>query len=656
MTRIVQLAGVVGRKLNDGWSNALTGLGIHGKDKRLSMSYCWRPMTEMDCEHLYAVSDVARRVCDYVPDEGTREWIEVRAGAGGPNDPNAQAVVAEFERLHAREKLRQAWKWARSYGGAGVLVMVDDGLKLSEPMDLSRVRAVRSLVVVNRFELVSYDLIANMDDPNFGQVATYQLSPSSGDTSALASQMIHHSRVIRFDGALLPRRLWETNQRWHDSILNKMINAIRNYEGAHDSIASAVQDFRLVVLKLKRLADMVGSDEEGAKLLNDRIQLMNITKSTLNAIALDADNEALDHVGTDFANIEKVIEKIEGRLVTSTDLPHTIVLGEGATGSLSGGGESEDDNAKDFVSGQQELVLEPAIDRLLEIVQSAKMGPTRGVVIEDLDYEFKPLWQETEGEKATTHKTQAEADALYLDRGVLSPETVATSRFGGSTYSTETAAEESFAPGSDVAGKKPAAPNPFGGGNPDPNADPNLTDDEYDHAHSLYIDRVGFGYTSGANGEGDNHTHTMPNGVETGPSIPLFGGGHYHQIGTEAERYTSPAMALPMVAEMQAAVEEAKAAPESVEVEYDTKTGKLTIKGLGAGMAVQGAMVDKAQITRAADALEAVRKYADPKNHDEQPAKFRYLIRDAEDFKTGTIKAYLMPTKGVTVLVGELKQ
>ena len=42
-------------------------------------------------------------------------------------------------------------------------------------------------------------------------------------------------------------------------------------------------------------------------------------------------------------------------------------------------------------------------------------------------------------EVATIHKTQAEADQIYMQNGVLDPNEVAKSRFSGDEYTLETA-------------------------------------------------------------------------------------------------------------------------------------------------------------------------------------------------------------------------
>lgn len=578
--KMLQVARSVARTVrNDGWFNVLTGLGIQGKDKSMSMEYQWLRYNESSLEHLYAVDATARRIVDYVPDEATREWIEFKMSEGDNKDP-VKFAVEEFERLCAQHKFRDAFSWARLYGGAGLLVSVDDGKNLDEPLILEDIRSVRSLTLLNRFELPTAKIITDLESPDFGKQEVYDISPratvADGRKAGQYGMGVHHTRVIRFDGLPLPRRLFEQNDNWGDSVLPKILQALRNYNSSHNSLSSALSDFRFMIVKLNKLADMVGSDDDQALLA--RLQLMNISKSVMGCVAIDAEKEDVSHLETNFANLDKVIEKVESRLVADSDLPHTVVLGEGAQGTLGGGGESEDDNAKDFVAGQQEMHLTRPINRLLEIVMAAKLGPFRGKEVEDLSWQFKPLWQMSEQEKANLHKTQAEADAIYLDRQVTSPENIAQSRWGSGEYSTETAMEEAFNESSGPSNK----PNPSSEEPNDANA--SKADDvdkvSFDHAHSGWIERVGYYYTSGANGDGDNHTHQLPNGTDTGPAIPLFGGGHMHNV--DHENYTGPAFPLAMAREAEAVVKEAEEAskPAVIELELDIKTGKLIMKGV----------------------------------------------------------------------------
>ena len=68
----------------------------------------------------------------------------------------------------------------------------------------------------------------------------------------------------------------------------------------------------------------------------------------------------------------------------------------------------------------------------------SKDGPFDGKQPENWSLQFIPLWQNTEEQDAVTRRTTAETDAIYIDRGVLTPDEVAISRFGGNKWSMNT--------------------------------------------------------------------------------------------------------------------------------------------------------------------------------------------------------------------------
>lgn len=629
----MDIAGAAVRK--DGWFNVLTGLGVSGRDKRMSMEYSWVRYTESELEHLYATDDIAERVVNFIPDEGTREWIEIKYREEEKN----KAILKELERLDVKCVFNKAWKWARLYGGSGVILVVDDGKELYQPLDFNSIRKIKSLTVLNKFELNTMKIIDNIENNDFGKQEIYSLNPRQGDSFGT---LVHYTRVIRFNGTPLPRTLFEMNDNWDDSVLPKILNALRNYNLSHDSLAACVQDFRLMILKLKDLADMVGSDDD-QKLLT-RLQLMNMSKGVLNSIAIDAENEDISNLDTNFSNLDKVIEKVEARLVAATGLPHTIVLGEGASGTLGGGGESEDDNLKDYISAQQDLVLTNPINYILKAIQSAKQGPFKGSVDEELPWIFKSLYQQSDKEKAELHKMQAEADAIYIDRQVLSPETVAKSRFTPDGYSIETIPEEAYSEEHEME-------DPVEENTEKENED--ALEQTFEHTHFVSLSGVGSGYTGPANGAGENHTHTLPNGLETGPAIQLFGGGHIHQATTE--EYTEAAVPVGTMNEINAVKMMHMDKPKECEIEYDGMKGIFTVKGMDE-RALQTIIISKEISKTEAEAESVAKKYGAPmKGGDETESSFRFRVKDPSEFKEGSFKSFKPPVSGVTLVFGELK-
>ncbi len=409
----------------DGWINVLTGLGKLGKDKRMSASVQFSPMLEVDAENLYAGDDMAGKIVDLLPDEATKEPFSLTKF----DDLVSKAILKEVERLQLIPRVNKAWKTARMMGGAGLFIATDDAADLSKPLRPNA--KVTAFQVLSRWEIAaeSMNIQRDLSKPDYGMPTLYRFQPRGA--SDQATSMIHASRVIRFDGAELPEHQRIQNQYWGDSELNKLFNAIRNYNTVHDSAASIMQDFRIAVFKIKDLANKIaeGNDDQVIK----RLQLVDLARSIARAVVIDADGEDFEYRSGSVAGMPELITKAENRLVAGTKIPHTILLGESPGGSNSTG-NSTTQAWYSYVSSQQQVYLKPLLRQAVErIMASLGLQPVDG-----WDIEFAPLWQMDEKEQAQVRKTQAETDAIYMDHGVIDAREVAVSRFGGKEYSTET--------------------------------------------------------------------------------------------------------------------------------------------------------------------------------------------------------------------------
>lgn len=402
----------------DGWFNVASGLGT-SIDKRMASRVQWDVKAQEFYEQMYAGDELASRIVNLVPEEALRRWVEWT----GVSKEAARDINQIMQKLEARVAIEKTWKWARAYGGA-VLYIVTDTDRPGEPMqEGEQVIGLRDL---SRYDLriLTTDIEADFGSPNYGRPNTYYLNVQMG--SRYKGYPIHHSRVIRFDGYLVPRRTYIRNNYWHDSILNRLTNVIRNYQIANDGAASILQDFNVGVYKMKNLANLVAAGKEDV--VRARLEILNYSKSVIKAMVLDADEEEFEDLSRNVTGLAELLMQQANRLVASTDVPHTKLLGESPDGS-NATGNSTTSSWYDHIQSEQENYLRPKLKRLAEILVPD---------IADLDFKFPKLWQLDELEEAELRNKQAQTDQIYLDKQVLDPSEIAISRFGGDTYSTET--------------------------------------------------------------------------------------------------------------------------------------------------------------------------------------------------------------------------
>lgn len=435
---LIEYAAKMETRVN-GWQNVITGLGMMGRDKRTGAQMSYRWLNEIEAELLYAGDKMARRLVELLPSEALREWVTFH----GFEAKILQQIIKDFQNLQLRDFLWQGATFARTYGGAGTWVMVDDGEKdLSKPLVLAKVKKIIGLWTFSRFELqtLSSDIETDVNNPNFGRANFYMLTPRNRiDQNVQAATGVikfHHTRIIRWNGAQLPRRLWISNQYWDDSILTPFKQCLEDYKMAVGSIANMIQDFRIAIMKIKGLADAIASGNESY--IQTRMNQILLSRSVIGATMMDAENEEFKYDVASVEGIEKLVQEIKFDLQSTTDYPAEILFNESPAGGIgSGAGDAVIRRWYDRVHAEQKNYFGRPVDRFLEIYFAASEGPMKGKLPETWSYTWNSLYKMTDLETSQARYADAQTDQIYITTGVLPPEVILESRFGGDAYGHE---------------------------------------------------------------------------------------------------------------------------------------------------------------------------------------------------------------------------
>ena len=419
----------------DGWANAATGVGVLGKDKRLSVSYSPDLLDPLTCEALWRGNDLAARIIEVIPDEALREGVEFKTD---DNDFD-ELIEDELLRLNAIEVLREAWQTARAMGGAGILIGATDGSSnLELPLAEDRIRTIDYLTVLTPRELWAERWQADPTKPAYGEVVTYRLVPIGVPPGASVQTypIIHASRIIRISGVRTTRRYRYAGVQpgWDDSLLGRVVESLSDFQGAFSGAGILAADFSFAVLKLKGLAQILATEQ--GQSLSARAAGIEAARSIANVTLLDSEEE-YERQTTNIAGLPDLLEKLMLRLSAAAKIPVALLMGQGPTG-LNATGDADVRWFYDQIKAEQRRIARPALKRLFELLLSATKGPARGKPPEKWEFEFRPLWQMTEKEEAEIRSLQATVDVAYITAQVVTPTEIAKSRFGGETYSTDT--------------------------------------------------------------------------------------------------------------------------------------------------------------------------------------------------------------------------
>jgi uncharacterized protein len=172
-------------------------------------------------------------------------------------------------------------------------------------------------------------------------------------------------------------------------------------------------------------------------------------RSTIRGVLIDSE-EDFGRQQTPIAGLPEILEKFMFRVAAASDMPASMLFGQAPAG-LNATGESDIRFYYDHLKNQQDRHLRPALEKLLKMA-----FPVIGREPRRWELQFRSLWQLSDSEKAQTHVAQANADKVYLDARVLSPDDVRQSRFGDA-YSVDTTVQ---GPAPEPPAPQPAAPQP----------------------------------------------------------------------------------------------------------------------------------------------------------------------------------------------------
>jgi len=414
----------------DSWFNALTKVGLDYNKTAFSFVRAGR-IDDTTLEGLYNEDPFAARICDAFPEEATRQGFTLKLGCA----EHETATMARLDALGAVEKLKEAWTWARVFGGAVVFVGADDGLPADLPLNEGQIRSVRFLTVLDRRDLQPQSWYTDPLNPRFGSPETYTFTVSGGG-GGTDSRTVHQSRLIRFDGAPVTRRERLRNNWWGGSELNRTFTALQQFNGAYASSATLLQEASQGVLSIKNLYRLLAQDKDDT--LKKRFEAMDMARSIGRSVLIDADGEKYERIESSaFSGLPDTVDRFMFLLAGASRIPVTILMGQAPAG-LNATGDSDIRTFYDRVRAAQLTALKPRLLRLVRLFLLAQDGLTRGQLPPTLDVEFNPLYQMTPKEQAELRKLVADTDGVNIDKGIVTAEEVALNRFRPGGWSMET--------------------------------------------------------------------------------------------------------------------------------------------------------------------------------------------------------------------------
>lgn len=412
----------------DGYSNLLNKYGTK-QDNSIAYQYEQESIVnDLELIRLYEGNGLFAKIIDRPSEEAVKHGFDIDYG-----DKNITEYIEEqMDKLQLEDKFATAEKWARLYGGAIIVMLVDDGRGLEEPLDWNHVRSIEELRVFERAivqpdytALYNFHFMDSIENNRpFGEPEFYQVFSMYGYFT------VHRSRCLLFRNGRLPEQTTNAIYRyWGIPEYVKIKRALRECITSHEDGVKLLERSVQAIYKMKSLANMLSTADGEDKVLR-RLQVIDMARGILNSIAIDTDGEDYDFKTLQMSGVKDVIDSTCNMLSAVTNIPQTVLFGRSPAG-MNATGDSDMENFYNMVENIQKQNMKSNARTVIDLI--LRQGMIEGKLQEIPKYKvkFAALWSMSETEKATVQKTKADTEyvkaqtvQVYMDNNVIDPSEV----------------------------------------------------------------------------------------------------------------------------------------------------------------------------------------------------------------------------------------
>lgn len=410
----------------DAFQNQMARLGFGQPNLNEGADY---PLTRMSQNYnlftsLYRSSWIVRKIVDVFPSDMVKNWIKFNSSLDPEKISKINSVIRKTK---TKEKIKEGLRWARLYGGAAGLILIDGDEDLSEPLDYDTIMLddYKGLLIFDRWNGIYPDIELEDDisDEEYGYPKYYSISLSEANSNLMLSYnkqdlvKVHHSRIVRFNGRDLP--LWERQAEmfWGESEIEIVFEELKKRDNTSANIASLIFLANIRVLKMNDLGQLLGaSTQKAQENLYKVLQAQNQLMSNMGIYVMDKD----DDFGTEqysFGGLNDIYESFMLDIAGACEMPVTKLFGREPAG-FNSTGESDLTQYYDTLEEKQETYLQPIIDKLLPIIFMS----TLGAIPEDLDWEFNPCMNVNSKDLADLAQSMASPIFEAFNAGLITKE------------------------------------------------------------------------------------------------------------------------------------------------------------------------------------------------------------------------------------------
>ena len=388
--------------------------GVQGitKNQRLVLEAAANPLLISNqrqlLSYIYKNVGVVAAMIDAPVDDAFRGGIIITEDDPDFDADKIKQIQRELKNQAILRTYIQAEKWARLFGGAGIIIEVV-GQDPAEEFDINKLKKGDK---VNFYAADLWELNTTSSGV-YGEEKPYLDNGANDCPYVFWGQPLHKSRVIKIQGKEAPSQLRLILRGWGMSMLESMIDPLANYYELNNLTSNYIDQAKIDVFKFTGLNDALAMDN-GIQTLWAKASAANMSKSINNGLMIDSEDDYIAKQTT-FAGISDLREQNRIELGASTRLPLTKTYGISSPSFNNG-----EDGQENYAGMVESTIRAPSEFNLIKIVQIL-CQITFGTYPSGINIKFPPLRILGLKEEQDQKSKALDGFVRMYDRGLITP-------------------------------------------------------------------------------------------------------------------------------------------------------------------------------------------------------------------------------------------
>lgn len=356
-----------------------------------------------------AQDPLIRAGIETIADDMTRKFINLTS----KGDIDLSAKISELESDLQKFRVKSIFNQAISMCGyqGGCLVYIDVG-----PLDDDEKKTPLFLdsFTFKKGMLRGFKVIEPI---NIYPGIYDTLDPTSEDyfnpeTWFILGKEYHKSRFLYFAQNEVPLILKPLYNFFGISLAQQVLEYVQNFTENRRSAQRLLNKFSMTVWRTDMSAFLNNGSCES---LVQRVKFANSQRSNDGMFLLDKEREELEQINTPLAGVTDIVSMSLDLAPVILGISKDKYFGDLPKG-LNASSEGTNRIYYDKIHSLNEKISYDAVEKVLKILQLNLYGE----IDSNISFEFAPLWEMDERERAEINKINADTAAIYVDRGSLS--------------------------------------------------------------------------------------------------------------------------------------------------------------------------------------------------------------------------------------------